>query len=1139
MDELIFSNVSSGHPSLYTANSRSIFWCGFLLPEGQTIAEQDILFTATVEYNGFYLFANKTPADAVKFAENAGAYFKEMEKPYQTGGIAWFTDVDGVFSADNVLFLYLTKASGSLSPLIEYNYYFGNQFATITLGTLNVSVTLDGGNNRFLFHSSNPGFISFKTNYLGSQMVPRGPFEIPLTGIVAGSMRFLVGLDCGTDFKATDISLKFFYRDNETMELLEMSYPVFKDEKQGELVDFQLSINPFDLLNEKQLSSYLAFLGKSTPGGNVTEAGLPSLFCSDYGVPVRLVPKIGFSVSNGSENIPSEESAMLVLSERVVSDKKNTWYLTPSGYFSIVVSTKEHIRILCGLSGTESVSVTASQGDCIVFKGKQPAYVPQYPILSAGYKVGANTQQQILDDACVTAWIGFVKGEHSETPVVYHSQPQGSSLFTIQPANEENLFLNYYAANSGTLSDLPETVYFPMAVYGPGIHIPAETRAEDFESQILAPIRRMIIGKSLLKQTIDRAGQRDRNKAANRGGTSASIDSVNPQGFHIQVSEDTCTWEKMQLASNQFMKSDGALSPVYSLEFRNLNATLQSAFQTNQLFLVVSSDVNHVLGDFVNEMQLEEWPFNLDVPKPDAAQSNLGQYNNILIFKYCSQTLLERVQNIQFWTKPEAFNDVSMNGLPNLSNWISDYIQKGIDKYEKQGDTDYYKFRKIATDPDWKGVIALKVDISLTTFPPELQGLLAGINLNEFSAHHFGIDLSVVKREEGGLTMIPKSSMFALIDYEDTVYRQYNSDITEYKEKVPINTLVDYAFNVLLLKVVIMNSRIVNFNSYIAFTINKLFGEKVKTDSRDNLLILDGTYENHNGVPSYTFSTTGDSLLMLDSVVIQDLEILKASFVTAVSTGESGSRKVESVFSFFGYMNFYPLQGFDLLSFGNESGDSPNGKGIAFSNMNIGLNFQIDTPTDQTYIFDVGKMSFDIGASYARQGSFYRHFPLQLSGITSGTKDNNPATQGYLNVELPSLKQQQAINGDWYGLIFKLNMGTLGALASDVGFNVLFMTPWNVRGKGAVAGLKLPGANPQAPVLSIQGVLKLNISSIRIDIADDGVSYLMKMNNISLKVLSLTFPSKGQFGFFLFGNPSETMFPESLAWYAGYLKKKK
>jgi len=656
--------------------------------------------------------------------------------------------------------------------------------------------------------------------------------------------------------------------------------------------------------------------------------------------------------------------------------------------------------------------------------------------------------------------------------------------------------------------------------YGRNVVVPDGVSVSLFEFQIINPARRYYIANGV--KSVDPVPD-----------SGTIIASTSPQGFYIEVDSASAVWKRMLLASNQFFKSNGQLSQVFNLAFNNLGPVLQSAFQTNQLFLVISSNKNNVLGDFESLMEVEEWPFQLRVPQISVP----GKYQNVIIFKFCNESLQQRVQNIQYWTNPEDFNDNSQNGLPNISMWLNDYIQKGIDKYRNQHDNDYYKFCQVATDPDWKGVLSLKVDISIDNFPPELQGLLAGIDTDGLNAHHFGIDLSVVHNEGGTLSMKPTSSLFGLIDYEDPVFGIYNSNIDTYKAEAPINSSVDYVYNVLMLKVLFQNSKILNFNSYIAFTINKLFGEKVIADNRANLLLLDGTYENHNGVPSYTFNAKGDNLLLLDSSIIRHVEILKSTFVTQIKDSRGANGNVESLFSFFGYINFKKLEGFDLLSFGGETDDAIGGQGISFSNLNISLVFPLDTPTNQTYAFDISQISFDLGASYARKDSLYRHFPLQLNGMVSGNSKDNPASQGYLNVSLPALKQQQAISGDWYGLTFKLNMGTLGSLASSAGFNTIFLAAWTVGGSGAAAGLKLPGVNPQAPALSLQGVLKLDIGSLSLNIADDGVSYLMKINNIALKVLSLTFPSNATIGFYLFGNPSSDAPPESLGWYAGYVKK--
>lgn len=57
--------------------------------------------------------------------------------------------------------------------------------------------------------------------------------------------------------------------------------------------------------------------------------------------------------------------------------------------------------------------------------------------------------------------------------------------------------------------------------------------------------------------------------------------------------------------------------------------------------------------------------------------------------------------------------------------------------------------------------------------------------------------------------------------------------------------------------------------------------------------------------------------------------------------------------------------------------------------------------------------------------------------------------------------------------------------------------------------------------------------------ADDGVSYLMKLDDIALNFLGLSFPNKGKVGLFLFGNPSgEETSESSLGWYGGYKRNK-
>src|SRR6185312_16214453 len=458
-------------------------------------------------------------------------------------------------------------------------------------------------------------------------------------------------------------------------------------------------------------------------------------------------------------------------------------------------------------------------------------------------------------------------------------------------------------------------VFVPLVPYGDASASSAAATAQIalFEKQVLNPNRKKIISNLKLQASAGAAGN--------------NIPSTNPQGFYINVNPQNGVWEQLLLASNTANNSAGFMS----LQFQPASATLQSALQSNQLFLVISYDNGTALTNFSNEIEIEGWPFKLDVP----TSSVNGKYSNVIIFKYCQGALIDKVQNIQGWNMPGVFNDTSNNGLPNLSMWLQEYIQAGMDKFTVQHDNDYAKFYNIATQPGWQGVIALGVDISLRDFPKELQGLIAGIDLSRFYAHHFGIDISIVTNDKGTVGMHSTSSLFGLIDYEDQTFEALGGNPVTYQQQAPINGSVDYDFKVLKLKVVFINSKIYNYNSYLALTVNKLFGEQVDPTNRNNLLIFTGTYENHNGIPSYTFTNTADNVLnLVNSSIITDVEIVKAAFVTIVQQDGTGDGIVRSQFGFWGFINFTDLAGFDLFSFGAESGVVvPSFCGLSYSNL--------------------------------------------------------------------------------------------------------------------------------------------------------------------------------------------------------------
>ena len=99
----------------------------------------------------------------------------------------------------------------------------------------------------------------------------------------------------------------------------------------------------------------------------------------------------------------------------------------------------------------------------------------------------------------------------------------------------------------------------------------------------------------------------------------------------------------MLLAQRKAKESDK--EPLFKLSFSDLESPLQAAFQSNQLFLVVSS--GSYFKGFKSVVKMAGWEFDLSPAKSDPA--NL---KNILIFKFSPGKLVERIRDPRSWTNP-------------------------------------------------------------------------------------------------------------------------------------------------------------------------------------------------------------------------------------------------------------------------------------------------------------------------------------------------------------------------------------------------------------------------------------------------------------------------------------------------------
>ncbi|GJM32296.1 MAG: hypothetical protein DHS20C18_12970 [Saprospiraceae bacterium] len=1180
MASIIFQQ-NEQNPRIYIAESQStdLGWAAFLLPQGAdtsskkyTLAEAWCLQHAENPVAGYLLFTANAPQNLSQFvAQWTTTYGGQTRNAIWIG---WLTDADASsFTNENVLILPLTKTAvqehtKAFFYLTEtpVNLQFA-RFADLAIShncIVDLSDAADQLRFRFFDNISN---ITFSTQ-LATDPLPAlindKVIFLTFDGQTRGCFQFDLVINNQSSLQAYAPGFRYYYPNAENPDQIQhQHYPLFTDIGKSAGMKMAMSLDPIDPFNSQYpapgLRTYLAFTGQNKDNVLEMETVLPSNLRTSLGKQLLLTPKVDFLPD--TRQIPSVENGLLVFSPGEACGTTEAGYLVPQGSFylgldAIPAESPTVHNLLCGLSGLETATFIPKLGnylgDRIIFQPKGAAFAPVFPIPNGGEEASS---KPLLNDQYRTSYASIVPSDNRPVAPTgkdydnrYLSQPKGASLYNINELSQETdtPFLGFYEPTAAKLTTGEAPIYFPLACYGSFNQ--EEMFMLQYEVQILNPARKNTIEKAYMPQLLKQAKLSALRSQSNQQDQTEL--STTPQGLMVEVDQPTSHWSKLILAKNYTGGNSNKPGPPLTLQFQNLSARLRSAFQTNQQFLVISLDKENsddgnkpILGEFDNEIQMEGWPFKVNVPQ----ENTYGQFNNVLIFKFCEGSLYDRVQNPKKWTNSTDFNETGTEGLGSLSSWLTNYVKDGIGK---KNDPDFQYFAQIVQDENWNGILALKTDIGLDNFPKELQGLLAGIDLSRFNAHHFGININKVQPQKIGdklgLSMDDKSSMFGLIYYVDPLFAPFGDDLKAYKEQLVFNDSKPYDFKTLTLKVLFENAKIKSFQSYIQLSIYQLFGNGVsQTPSRDNILILSGSYENHNGAASYSFNGTGDDLIPVKNPVFNGVEVLKSNFRTLVSSDQvQNPNQVTAQFALWGYLNFKPLKGIDLLSFGSDEGAFSANQGLSYSQLIIQMDFNLQTPAVKNFSFHINEITFDIATSQPRAASLYNHFPIQLTTLISGTKDNAPTDQSFVAISTPNLQGSGSISGDWFGLVFDFNLGTPGALGSKLGFKSSLIIAWNVTGGSVFTGIQLPGLSSKAKLLSIQGVLKLNIGSIKLLKAEkegqpEATAYLLMMNNIAMKFLSKQFPSSGSIDFFLFGDPNNDAKPSSMGWYAAYNKKKK
>jgi hypothetical protein len=1092
------------------------------LPEKITLAEAWFIYTGVFIYFG-------QPVKKVDYENCAAAlssYFSEKTALEHTG-IMWIGDFNKIKKpdADNPVFIIDTKReSGTNNILIKTD-------TKISIGAYGIP----------FFKDSPVDFVKSEEKLIfGYPQIDRAQpsaygkgISIPLSGAAAGTIDFEGSIgDCSDACRTGwNVGLKYYYTDADS-NIVQLQYPIFET-KNGDQLFFNAQWDPLHPLDSTR--TYLHFapewfrlmpdgLGGFYIDSPENPAWLPTAFRTIYGNPVFLIPDI-----TATQNFPA-----LVFQPLPGVAGTTDYYLAPAGDFCMAVKEKatnaENIHtFVAGVMGTEYISFVPAtkdyKGDRIRFTPNSAAFAPVYPLTTAKsiLSSGNCTPGELLCNTYLTSWMGFYQGDTAAEPL-YYSQPESSPLFMpkgkyIGSGPDSLTMMEVYPAASAEFPPVNSTV-FPMVPYaGATTDDKAVLKTlRDFEITILNPYRRQQIATYAAKRKKS-FGNDDPKTTTTPQGLLATINGFN--------------WSSVLLAQN--------LVSGKKLEFTGtpaISSPIQQALQSNQLFMVITS--SEQLGDFQNEIDIEGWPFTIN---PRGSGTN---YSNVFIFKFCSGNLKDRAADTQTWTNPSTFNE----DPSSVSQWLTNYINDATDR--AKDDARFQNFVDIITNDGWNGILALQVDIGLDSFPDDLKGLLGGIDLTRFNGHHFGIQVNYIEPGDNTLT-IPKSSLFGLISYYDAAYALANG-ISTGNSATPetINPGADgYNFTVLYLQVVFDNSNITDFNSLIELSATNWFGEPAVANCTIQLI---GSYEDHNGKPTYSFTTKEGQYYQfyMDSKVLNYVQIVKARFNTNITPSETTELEevshISSTFSFWGYLNFIQLDGVDAFSFGDDipTPGSIN-TGLYFYNLAVQMNMDLiksaDIPPtysirDRIFNFTEENTSFDTSLSTVHDRSLYPNFPLTITSLTS-SRAGTVEDLGYVALQLPGNVDFDELGEEWYGLVCSLNLGSMGALASQAGFTAKMLLAWSTSSdKPAVMiGIRLPGSGG-AKGFSFENVLQLNIDAFVLNL--DNTTYTGKtiyslwLKSIGMSFLGIKFPPGGTTSLILYGNPDA---PGEIGWYGSYLQK--
>jgi hypothetical protein len=1056
-----------------------------------------------------------------------------------------FFDIQG----NGLGFLSVSGTGSEQALTVGNNFKFRNFSLNVSPIQSKVSVTFDDATSTFKIAKLSSGSIDSVTwtaapaGIGARKIIPLGDLKIPVSGPAPGTLMTELALSLD-DQSAFETGPMYFAPATNGANLTALRYPNFIAGGSAGNISVTTYVDPALPLDAER--TYF----------ELTDANIKTAFSSSIGRQIILAPQDGSADTDGI-------SARFVFTDRPVQQigDNAAYYLTPYGSFTVgMTGTQVKGELLCAYSATETL--TFSRGDIVRFVPGNAAYRVNTPATAEDGPV-------YLTGAATTSWVELSTSTADQN--IYYSQPQGSPIYESNGETGDGSDQGYKAyqlsfkkipafppqdsalALEATPTPIP---LVPMVPYG-GISTSDASLVNEYqamESKGINPQRRLT-----LKSVSETGSFAPVVKRTAMKETVALVDNMTPLGL-LGGFDEANVWRNTKFAVSGSNKDK-------VLRFEDMQDALRSALYQNQIFLVIDQNISNAQNLFTfgasdATVELSDWFFDLQLQGQDPD----GVPPILLLKLFRDKSIKELVDDQSLWEDATTFSSAPSERQAQLKKIIEEAENAGPDSV-------YANFNSVVNDPAFAGLLAVNTALKLEELPPVIRALLGGMtkedgtsNIAAFRAHHVGVKLSDTGNSD--VVTLDSSSVFALVDYEDASSSNASLSVRTVEPQTSLIPgiygdaagLDYYGFKVIYLRALFENNALTSFEAEVDLTVNNLFAVGVNlgggtgpdAEGDDNIIKIKGSYSEHDGAQTYSFVAEKTyEFTYQDNPYLKNITFDKVQFSATEDTagdgaGNAAESTISSRFAIWGSMEFNKLEFLDMFSF----------KKLAFADLGIEMRYLLTvfgggTPpvtSDLSLKFSPGNLRFDFGETEQRtdDDSLLALLPFKLKSFLYSENGQSIADLDYFQISLETLGITPASNPPAsstfnFGLIFDLDLGSLGALVGDLSafkFSIFlgWQPPTGAKQNALVFGVQMPEADGKLE-LNIQGVLKISIEEFQLKWTQDTDDKLLvlALHNSYMEVLGTRMPPGNIF--FDFALFAPTKGENKIGWIAAFNKK--